>query len=176
LGTVSFATEFDISWDGTLRANLTKDEGGIQIPDALDTMKLLDELKVSWMGWEYKTYIRKTGWGDGLFDEKTGLMRPRMATLYSRPYAKAVTGVIHSMIYNDDTGIFSLLWTVPANTSSQLTTEVFLNTKWHYPKGYSVLITPFRSNYHRIGGDTLYITTAESAFPQLVELTIRPKN
>jgi hypothetical protein len=52
-------------------------------------MNRLDQMAVSWLGWEYKTFVRKTGFGDGLFDEKTGQVRDRMARLYSRPFARA---------------------------------------------------------------------------------------
>ena len=137
-------------------------------------MQILDGLIVSWLGWGYKTYIRKTGWGDGIFDEKTGLMRPQMARLYSRPYAKAVVGTIQYMNYNDDTGVFSLKWTVPANMSSTVYTEVSLNAKWHYPHGYNALVTPYNANTHWTDKNTLYIKTKTSQFPQSIELTVRP--
>lgn len=138
-------------------------------------MRLLDEFRMSWLGWEYKTYVRKTGWGDGLFDEKTGLMRRKMAVLYSRPYATAVMGTIHAMSYNDESGYFYLSWTVPANTTGKHPTEVSLNTKWHYPRGYMVEVMPSYCNTHKIIGNKLQIFTKTKEFSQYVELLVKPR-
>ena len=138
--------------------------------------QLLDELLTSWTGWDYKTFTRKTGWGDGLFNEATGYIRPKMAKLYSRPYAHAAAGTINHMKYDDETGYFTLNYTVPANTSSNVLTEIVLNPNWHYPRGFHIMVNPVSYNkYWFDKNQKLYVSTQTKPFGQTVLVTVKSK-
>jgi endoglycosylceramidase len=173
LSVVPFASEFDITWDGSLRKNLEIDQGGLNVNDSLNTMKRLDSELISWNGWEYKTYIKKTGYGEGIFDSINQNQRPIMKTLYSRPYAQAVSGTISEMKYDDDSGTFTLNWTVAA-FSATAPTIVSTGRAWHYPNGFSVSITPATIQYAE-KGNLLYIPTLRRSYPQTFRLVIKRK-
>ena len=142
--------------------------------DTLDSMKRLDAMGISWLGWEYKTYVRKTGYGDGLFDEKTGKMRPPMAKMYSRPYARAIAGTFQNMTYDDTTGVFVLKWISDENAPEDATTEVYLGTQYHYSKGYQILVTPTLAHSYWVNGNILHISTKIRTMSETHVLTVKP--
>ena len=144
-----------------------RDEGGIQVQKTLDQMRVLDDLLVSWAGWDYKTYSRKTGWGEGLFDESSGLMRRKMQILYSRPYAQAVVGTIKKMHYDDETHEFTLVW-ISNSKDPKKCTQLFLSQKYHYPDGYRVQLDP--PSFYERKGDLLLIPSFAQG--QWIELKI----
>ena len=152
----------------------SSDHGGILYNETLDSMQILDEFKMSWLGWEYKTYIRKTGWNEGLFEEETGKIRPKLARLYSRPYAMAVAGTIVDMKYDDHSHVFILKWIIAANSSSDVVSEIFLSRKWHYPTGYRVSFSSSASIRTRTSGNVLYVSAKSRKYDQVVELIVRP--
>lgn len=183
LDVVPFVSEIDISWDGTLRKDLEvylvvlayiSDEGGIQIQDSLETMKRLDSEITSWLGWEYKTYIKKTGYGEGIFNSITEEQRLKMKTLYSRPFAQAVSGKIELMKYDDNDGDFHLIWTIPPFSSSA-STIISTGREYHYPDGLSVTISPNQTSSYTENGNLIYVTTQTRPHPQTIKLIISRK-
>ena len=133
-------------------------------------MKILDDYKISWLGWEFKTYARKTGFNDGIFDESKGDKRSEVLGLYSRPYAHAVPGVINYMNYDDHTGKFTLVWTVPPYYSSK-GAVISTGKRWHYPKGMMVKLTPNISSYHE-NGDFIYVNNVRRQYAQTIKIEI----
>ena len=132
---------------------------------------MLDKYKVSWLGWEYKTYVRKTGFNDGIFDESNGKKRSEVLKAYSRPFAHAVPGVIDYMNYDDDRGNFTLIWTVPPYYSSK-GAVISTGKRWHYPKGMLVKLTPNISNSYHENGALLYVNNAKRQYPQTIKIEL----
>ena len=175
LNVVPFVSEFDITWDGSLRRNLEVDEGGLQVNDSLDTMKRLDSDLISWLGWEYKTYIKKTGYGEGIFDSINQVQRPEMIKLYSRPFAQSVSGKIIYMNYDDQENIFKLSWEIPPFSPSKSSTVISTGRKWHYPNGMVVTITPNHTTSYLLKDNLIYVNAQSRQFAQIINLTLSRK-
>lgn len=136
-------------------------------------MKLLDEYKISWLGWEYKTFVRKTGYNDGIFDEISGRKRLEVMRMYSRPFPHAVPGVIDYMNYNDESGNFTLIWTIPPFHSSE-GAIISTGKTWHYPRGMKVSLHPKLNYTYNNGGKFIHIASSKRQYPQNIRLEIVP--
>jgi hypothetical protein len=137
-------------------------------------MRLLDQYRISWLGWEYKTYVRKTGFNDGIFDEDLGEKRIEVLRLYSRPFAHAVPGIIDYMNYDDQSRNFTLIWTIPPYYSSEKGAIISTGKNWHYPKGMEVNLHPNLPYFYHEGGRFIHVSVLPSQHPQTIRLEIRP--
>lgn len=142
-----------------------------KISETLETMKLLDEYKISWLGWEYKTFVRRTGFNDGIFEETSGQKRTQVLRLYSRPFPHAVPGEIDYMNYNDETGNFTLIWTVPPYYASE-GAIISTGKTWHYPRGMKVFLYPKTNFTYHNDGKFIHIANPRRQYPQSIRLEI----
>jgi len=90
-------------------------------------MQRADEYIQSWCYWESRFYDNKEN------------VRMGDVKLISRTYAQAVAGIIKRMFFDPHNSNFYLDY-IPQRSSSELgrTTEIYLNEKIHYPKGYTI--------------------------------------
>jgi hypothetical protein len=139
-------------------------------------MNLLDQHLLSWLGWEYKTYIRKTGFNDAIFDEDLGDKRPDVLRMYSRPFAHAVPGVIDHMNYDDETRNFTLIWTVPPYYSSKKGAIISTGKDWHYPLGMKINLHPNISYFYTEDGRFIHFSVLQRQYPQTMRLEILPSD
>ena len=140
----------------------------------LETMKMLDQSKISWLGWEYKTYVRKTGFNDGIFNEATGEKRDASLKLYSRPFAHAAPGLINYMNFEDQTRNFTVIWTVPAYFTSEHNAKISTGRNWHYPGGMKIRVFPEGSVVYREDGNFVYVSAATRQYPREFKLELTP--
>jgi len=112
-----------------------------------------DLYKQSWAGWEYKPYVPKTGFSNSFFFEN-GSLDYDVIKAVSRSYPMAVSGKTLSIIYIDRTAHFNLEY--ETNTAIKQPTEIYLNEKLNYPKGYTVDLFP--------GGVATWNTTTNRVF------------
>lgn len=92
----------------------------------------------SWTSWEIHSLLNSK-------------MEPNLEVLkhVSRTYAQAVAGHAISQSFNSTTGVYSLEFTV--NTAISQPTQIYLNSKLHYPNGVDITLIP----------NTLQITHSE---------------
>ncbi|KAJ3065869.1 hypothetical protein HDU98_010775 [Podochytrium sp. JEL0797] len=152
LGCGSFLSEFEMGW-GT---------NGGNVPEIRETSQAADRYFLSYAGWEYTDYIKMTGTNNGIRDPETGLVRPDMGALYSRPYASATAGTPLSMEYVDDTGTFTYAFVYNGNTGEAGVTEIRTHFGLHYPTGHGVKI--FSEN----GGVFAAVVGVESGVVRIV--------
>lgn len=62
------------------------------------------------------------------------------AVLFS--YARAVAGTFVTQEFDLDTGAFAVTYKVAAGGAAGLQSEVYVNSEYHYPHGYSVAFKP----------------------------------
>jgi hypothetical protein len=62
------------------------------------------------------------------------------AALFS--YARAVAGTFVKQEFDLDTGVFAVTYKVAAAGAGGLQSEVYVNSEYHYPNGYSVAFKP----------------------------------
>jgi endoglycosylceramidase len=139
-----------------------------------EELDILDKLLQSWTGWDYKPYYGITGDGSSIWLSNGSLNMPLVMVL-SRTYAQAVAGVTKQMYYNNRTHEFTLSYEVQDNVSSQVT-EIYLNTDLHYPKGYTVTITPDSAAQWEYKERRVLVTHSEHLKPgTLIRVDIKPK-
>jgi hypothetical protein len=86
--------------------------------------------RLSWMHWEYKAFVRKTGWSFGLYNGDGSLNQGEVTLFnsshrvqvakYARTYAQAVAGTTILFSFNVTTGFVSswlLLFSSKASVS-----------------------------------------------------------
>ena len=128
LGGAGFLTEFGLC-DGS--TNSSKYE-------CTNVMDKADADLFSWTYWDYS---------DGNFYNSDGSPKDYQIQEFSRTYARAITGQVISMSFHSETSIFNLQFAafiLPNNPP----TEIYLNEKYRYPKGYHVSISPPNSATH----------------------------
>ena len=81
---------------------------------AVKTMDVADEHLVSWMGWEYKSYVAITGYDSPFFDKDSNVIEKAVRQV-SRTYAQVVSGKINSMRFNDTDSSFALSYEVSSD-------------------------------------------------------------
>lgn len=115
--------------------------------DAAEVYVEADNYIQSWIAWEYKSFINKTGSNYGPFNTD-GTINLRVSRQLARTYPQAVAGNITSFHFNPDSGAFHLSYVaanvragqvVPGDLSA--TTEVFLNRKYFYPTGSAIVVS-----------------------------------
>ncbi|KAJ3043862.1 hypothetical protein HDV00_003900 [Rhizophlyctis rosea] len=129
LGTGSILSEFSINHDCGEICNLQH----------VEQMEAAESAQISWIGWQYKSYVPITGSGPGLFDEDTGEPYDFLVPVYSRPYPPAISGHLLSFKYNMTTRHFKLRYAVEPQL--RFPTEITVN-KVHYPDGFDVVVRP----------------------------------
>jgi endoglycosylceramidase len=95
----------------------------------------------SWAYWQYKFYHDYTtmNQNEAFYDRNGDLETLKVKTL-SRTYAQAIAGVPVHMAFNSKTGQFDLEYTPNPNITKH--TEIYMNTRFYYPHGYNVDLTP----------------------------------
>lgn len=89
LGGGRMMTEFDVEY--------------VQGPRRIKrVLELADQEKLSWIGWQFKQFARVAGSPPHgtVVDPRTGVYRPGMCKLFSRPYPTAVSGTLDSFHFN----------------------------------------------------------------------------
>ncbi len=118
-----------------------------------DLFDFSDQLSVSWLRWGYKAYSNWTWDNNGLFAQSadghqpcsdrtnmTACLLVDQVKVYARVYPFAVAGDVVSFAFNASTLVATLIY-MPDLTCT-LPTEVFIPEKWHYPQGYTFVVTP----------------------------------
>jgi len=130
LGCAGLLTEFNTGAD----SNTTM----AQIYEVTHTA---EENLQSWIGWAYKVF-NSYGTGYSLYFPNGSIDYVLIKGL-ARTYAKAVAGNVTKSIFDNETAIYTLIFTI--NQSCQLPTELFISEDLWYVNGYQIQITP--SNY-----------------------------
>eukprot|EP00271_Cylindrocystis_brebissonii_P013067 TRINITY_DN32630_c0_g1_i1.p1 TRINITY_DN32630_c0_g1~~TRINITY_DN32630_c0_g1_i1.p1 ORF type:complete len:709 (+),score=41.06 TRINITY_DN32630_c0_g1_i1:143-2269(+) len=123
----------------------------------------------SWIGWEFKPFINKTGSNWGVFDQWGGV-NPVVARKVARTYPRAVAGTIVSFSFAHATGLFSLTYVASSSVVApgeategspgvsakaakavggaegaadiSTTTEVFFHREYYYNFGVEIVVEP----------------------------------
>jgi len=95
----------------------------------------------SWDYWQFK-YFEDITTANHLesFYREDGTLEEAKVRALSRTYAPAIAGVPTKMEFVPATSAFTLQY--KANANARLPTEIYLNEKYYYPKGFTVAITP----------------------------------
>lgn len=94
-------------------------------------------------GWQYKQYVRVAGSPPHgtLIDPKTGVYRPGMCRLFSRPYPTSVSGDLHSFLFNWNTS--QLTVTASPSVKQQNEAEIVISVteedEWGWDGEWTVL-------------------------------------
>ncbi|KAJ3013606.1 UNVERIFIED_CONTAM: hypothetical protein HDU68_000623 [Siphonaria sp. JEL0065] len=129
-----FLSEYEMGW-GT---------GGDNVPNILETIQVADHFLLSTTGWDYKDYTISngppvfTGANNGLIDPDNHQVRPRMAKVWSRPYAHTIAGIPTLMQYNDETGEFQLQY---EGSGMGGVTEIRTNFEHHFTNGMQIEVS-----------------------------------
>jgi endoglycosylceramidase len=129
LGSGLFLTEFDIGAGGNISA-------------MVETMDYVDMYRTSFMGWEYKTFVQITGYGESIYDEQTGAFHPDVVVALARTYPHFIAGRAQSIAFDNDTSVFQLTFLPQPTSPAMLPTEIYVNLQLRYPNGLNVSISP----------------------------------
>jgi endoglycosylceramidase len=129
LGAGLFLTEFDIGNSGNLSA-------------MVETLDYVDQYRTHFMGWEYKSFVRITGWGESIYNEELGTFNDPVRLILSRTYPHFVAGRAQSIVFDNQTSAFSLTYTPQATVPAGLPTEIYVNLQLRYPNGVNVAVSP----------------------------------
>eukprot|EP01047_Picozoa_sp_COSAG01_P015337 COSAG01_NODE_767_length_13740_cov_525.281651_8_plen_93_part_00 len=79
--------------------------------------------------------------------QPNGSLQVAKVRLLSRPYAHTVAGVPTRSTFDSHTGVFSLDYVVaaPDRNGNYATTEIFVNKRMHFPRGFTVSFRPARA-------------------------------
>jgi len=110
----------------------------------IDNMgKYADKYFASWAYWQFKSFHDITTAGKGsvesFYDDDGNVQLPKVKHV-ARTYAYAIAGNPQSMEFDPNDGYFTLIYYV--NTSIKAPTEIYVNTRYYYPNGYTVHIAP----------------------------------
>jgi len=100
-----------------------------------------DNFLQGWAYWQFKYYadLTTSGTGEGFYN-KDGVLEENKVKALSRTYPQAVAGIPIYIEFHPENGKFELDYHI--NPSIVLPTEIYLNEKYYYPKGYTVSVTP----------------------------------
>ena len=91
---------------------------------------------------------------------------------WARTYAKAVAGKTTLFKFNTSTRV-ALLTYLLSDDGSGTATELFLSTRWNYPKGYSVVLSPAGlATWKNRDGDSDHVLIMQNPDAGAVELTV----
>ncbi|KAJ7562691.1 hypothetical protein O6H91_03G080600 [Diphasiastrum complanatum] len=121
-----------------------------------DVLAAADEHVQSWIGWEYKPFVSKTGSDiqDSVFNV-TGEVNLEVAKKLARTYPQAVFGRITSFSFDPSTADFSLIYHVEgrrsadravagaadASANSMPSTQIFVHRAFHYASGIDIRVS-----------------------------------
>ncbi|KAJ3284932.1 hypothetical protein HK104_009704 [Borealophlyctis nickersoniae] len=112
-----------------------------RLTEMWNTVEAADRHLQNWMGWAYKSFAQGKGSTDGsLFDDETGNRRRVYEEMWSRTFARAVSGQVLGMRFDRATANFELVFKV--DKAAIGVTEIGLSPTIWYPNGYSVSIRP----------------------------------
>lgn len=78
-----------------------------------------------------------------------------------RTYAYAIAGMPKRMQFDPETSNFSLEYVVDKSISAP--TEIYLNSEWYYPSGYTItFVPPTAATYQVIDKNHIAITASSS--------------
>lgn len=139
---------------------------------ALELINIADKYLQSWAIWEYKEFFPITGVNKGFFN-KDGSLTNTYYTI-SRPYAQAVNGKIITMKFNNVTKLFRLSYKPKFNN---IPSEIYINTKLHYPYGYVIDVMPKDSIYYKLmdNDKKVYIYNKNNTCYNIININIHPK-
>jgi len=165
LGSGLMLTEFDVNTVTVLKSQAAPST-------ILHHLEACDKRLQSWIGWNYKPLVAKTGPGESLIDSKTGFIRPDWVNLFSRPYAQSVAGQVESMEFNNHTKVFKLKYTPIASSAP---TEIRLMKRVHYPNGFRVRVKPENSlNVKRMEDKQSTLMFFSQQWYHPIEITVEP--
>lgn len=123
--------------------------------DPEDVMAAADAHVQSWIGWEYKPYVGKTGFNSGPF-QRDGTLDLQIARSLARTYPRAVAGSITTFSFDPATALFSLSFVAgptrgdgggrrhsrPALSDPAGLTEIWFHREYFYPFGLLIDAQP----------------------------------
>merc|ERR1719221_1084258 len=96
-----------------------------------------------------------------MYDSDGSLEVLKLKTL-SRTYAQAVAGRPLQMGFERKNSTFTLLYRAPLSEElRRAPTEIYLNEALHYPRGYSLTVTPEGCTRHEAARNRLFIYLRE---------------
>lgn len=110
-------------------------------------LELADANRLSWIGWQYKQFVRVAGSPPHgtLVDPHTGVYRPGMCRLFSRPYPSAVSGDLLSFNFNWTTSELTVSVAPPQGDDSsthaidpEIVVSVTEEEEWGWDGGWHV--------------------------------------
>ena len=115
-------------------------------------LELADTEKLSWIGWQYKQYARVAGSPPhgSLIDPRTGVYRPGMCKLFSRPYPVSVAGELVHYHFNWTTSLLHVTVKPPPTSQAEIFVTVTEEDDWGWD-GEWVLKTVSRADGEHIG-------------------------
>ncbi|KAL0487854.1 endoglycoceramidase EGCSE [Acrasis kona] len=108
-------TEFDISPD--------------RMDNFVEIFSSSTHFKQSWIGWEYKPYVRITGFGRSVFNDDGTINQP-LVKMVSQTWAQSVAGTITHQTFDFKNGTYELVYDVNANC--KLPTVVYVSRERYY--------------------------------------------
>jgi endoglycosylceramidase len=116
-----------------------------------------DKYLQSWLGWDYKPYVAKTGSGSSIWYDN-GTMNMQVVDRLSRTYAQSVAGVTTLMHYDENTQEFTLHYHTTSACTSYITV-IYLNKAVHYASGYTVSILPSHAaSWRAVDTNSIHVT------------------
>ncbi len=110
-------------------------------------------------------------WDGGFFDDH-GHVQIHIAKAFSRPYARATAGIPLEMSFNPSTARFDFKYTVKSSINAN--TEIYV-PPLHYPRGFSVSISPGVIWHFNDAEHILTIANSQTVTITIIEITIIPK-
>jgi len=129
----------------------------------------------SWLNWEYKAFVPRTGFDYGFWNPNGTLNNNTISNL-TRTYARAIAGKGVNMTYNDTTFDFQLAYRV--NSNCTLPTEIYLNAAMHYPNGVQVTLEPSNvgATWSQVSPNEIFIfTNVTVSDDTLIVVSISPQ-
>lgn len=139
---------------------------------ALKMLDTADKYIQSWTVWEYKQFFPITGPNKGFYRDN-GELTNTYYTL-SRPYAKIINGRIKLMKFDNSSKLFRLSYKPYYNSFSS---EIYLNSRLHYPYGYILDFNPINSIFYSFNkrDNTLIIYNNNNSCFNVININIYPK-
>eukprot|EP00055_Hartaetosiga_balthica_P012705 m.62515 g.62515 ORF g.62515 m.62515 type:complete len:499 (-) comp8033_c4_seq2:73-1569(-) len=124
----------------------------------------------SWLHWEYKAFIPKTGSNYGFWNQDGSINNQSVHAL-TRTYASSIAGKGVSMSFNSTTAAFSLSYITDPSVEDG-TTTVFASKAIHYPTGVDVLITPEGALSWSVSGNIYSFKATDTSKAQFVSISL----
>jgi len=145
--------------------------------DTLDWIgEAADAFFQSWTYWQFKYFADLTtvGTGEGFYN-KEGVLEDNKVKALSRSYPQAVAGTPSYYSFEPRNAEFKLEYHI--NTAIKQPTEIYVNEKYYYPKGYTVTVSPSDlAAWSSTGPNNIQILpTAAARNNTLITVVVRPK-